>query len=56
MFNQYLLKLIDQKEEYKKLKIEVSEKPLEKSIESIIKKINDDINKITQLNQIEFIY
>ncbi|MFX0022723.1 MAG: hypothetical protein ACFE9S_10375 [Candidatus Hermodarchaeota archaeon] len=56
MFNQYLLTLINQQQEYKKLKIEVSKTPLEKSIEHIIKKINDDIDKITQLNQIDYVY
>ncbi len=56
MFNQYLLTLIGQKEEYKKLKKEVNITPLGKSIEGIIKKINDDIDKITQLNQIESLY
>jgi hypothetical protein len=56
MFNQYLLALINQQREYEKLKNEVSETPLEKSIEHIIKKIKDDIDKITQLNQIDYIY
>lgn len=53
MFDQYLLSLINQKEEYNKLKKDLSKIPLEKSIDCIIKKINDDIDKITQLNQIE---
>jgi hypothetical protein len=56
MFNQYLLTLIGQKEEYIKLKKEVIETPLEKSIECIINKINHDIDKIIKLNQIECIY
>lgn len=56
MFNQILLTLIGQKEEYNKLKKEVAKTPLEKSIDCIIKKINRDIDKITKLNQIECIY
>jgi hypothetical protein len=55
MFNQYLLNLIEQKKEYKKLMEAVGETPLKKSIEYVLKKINADIDKITQLNQIEYI-
>ncbi len=53
MFDQYHLSLINQKEEYNKLKKDLSKTPLEISIDYIIMKINDDIDKITQLNQIE---
>jgi len=51
-----LLTLLGQKEEYIKIKKEVAKTPLEKSIDSIIEKINHDIDKITKLNQIECIY
>ena len=43
MFNQILLNLINQKEEYLKLKKEVAKTPLEKSIDFIIEKIKHDI-------------
>ncbi len=56
MFNQILLNLIDQKEDYIKLKKQVVKTPLEKSIDMIISKINQDIDKISKLNQIENIY
>lgn len=56
MFNQYLLILIGQKKEYEKLMEAVGETPLKKSIEYVLKNINADIDKITQLNQIEYIY
>jgi hypothetical protein len=56
MFDQVLMKLIQQKEDYIKLKKEVESTSLEKSIDDIIKTINHDINKIVSLNQIERIY
>ena len=51
-----LLTLLGQKEEYIKLKEEVAKTPLEKSINIILEKINQDIDKIVKLNQIEYIY
>ncbi len=56
MFSQTLLTLIDQREEYTILKKEVANTPLEKSIDSTIKIIIQDIDKITKLNQIKYIY
>ncbi len=56
MFNRYLLTLLNQKNEYIKLKKGVSQTPLEKSIDDIIEKITQDIDKITKLNQIDCIY
>lgn len=53
MFNQILLNLEDQKNEYIKLKKEVALTPLEKSIDKILYLINQDISKITRLNHIE---
>ncbi|MFX0163816.1 MAG: hypothetical protein ACFFAG_16865 [Promethearchaeota archaeon] len=50
MFNRYLLTLLSQKDEYKKLKKEVLHTPLEKSIDAIIEKITQDIDKMTKLN------
>lgn len=50
------MNLIDQKEEYITLKNEVGKTPLEKSIDFIIEKIKQDIDKLTKLNQIERIY
>ncbi|MFW9879592.1 MAG: hypothetical protein ACFFG0_41480 [Candidatus Thorarchaeota archaeon] len=38
------------------LKREVSETPLEKSIDAIIEIIKHDIDKITKLNQFDHIY
>ncbi len=52
MFNRYLLTLLIQKDEYIILKKEVLQTPLEKSIDGIIEKIKQDIDKITKLNQI----
>lgn len=56
MFDEILLILLDQKEEYLKLKKQVVQTPLEKSIHSIIERINLDLDKITRLNQIDIIY
>ena len=56
MFNRYLLTLLNQKDEYTILKREVSQTPLEKSINAIIEKIKQDIDKITKLNQFDYIY
>ena len=56
MFNQMLLTLLVQKEEYIKLKKEVAQTPLEKIIDSINAKINQDLEKIIKLNQVENIY
>lgn len=53
MFNQILLTLLIQKEDYMRLKKEAARTPLEKSIDNIIELINHDIDKITKLNQIE---
>ncbi|MFX1572132.1 MAG: hypothetical protein ACFFB0_05245 [Promethearchaeota archaeon] len=44
-----------QKEEYLKLKRKVYQTPLEKSIESIIERIDQDIEKIIKLNQLEYV-
>lgn len=56
MFNQVLLTLLDQKEDYNNLKKEVINTPLEKIVDKILQMINQDINKIVTLNQIEYIY
>lgn len=56
MFNQMLLILLGQKEDYLKLKKEVVQTPLEKSIDIILEKINQDIDKIVELNQVDYIY
>ena len=56
MFNQILINLIEQKEEYIQLKNKVARTPLEKSIDFIIEKIKQDIEKLNKLNQIEYIY
>ena len=56
MFNRYLLTLLNQKDEYTILKREVSQTPLEKSINAIIEKVKQDIDKITKLNQFDYIY
>lgn len=52
MFNQILSTLINQKEDYLKLKKETLHTPLEKSVDNIIERINQDIVKIENLNQI----
>ena len=52
MFNQSFLILLNQKEDYIKLKVEVANTPLEMSIDNILVKINQDKNKIYRLNQI----
>jgi len=56
MFNQIILTLLGQKEEYLKLKKQVARTPLENSINNIIEKIDKDIDKIAELNQIEYIF
>ena len=56
MFNRYLLTLLKQKDEYIRLKSEVSQTPLEKSIDIILEKIEFDIEKIIELNQINCFY
>jgi hypothetical protein len=56
MFNQLLFTLLGQKKDYLKLKEEVAQTPLEKSINNIIEKINQDIHKIVELNQVDKIY
>lgn len=56
MFNRYLLTLLKEKDNYIRLKNEVLQTPLEKSINYIIEKIKHDIEKIIKLNQIKFIY
>ncbi len=56
MFNQIILTLLGKKEDYLKLKKQVARTPLEKSIDNIIEKINKDIDKIAELNQIEYIF
>ena len=53
MFNRYLITLLKQEDDYIKLKMEVIQTPLEKSIEIILEKIKLDIEKIKKLNQIE---
>lgn len=55
MFNRFLITLINQKEEYSALQKEVAQTPLEKSIENILEMINQEIEKITRLNQIEYL-
>ncbi|MFX1569354.1 MAG: hypothetical protein ACFFCV_13410 [Promethearchaeota archaeon] len=50
------MNLLDQKEDYIQLKSKVVRTPLEKSIDFIIEKIKQDIEKLTKLNQIEYIY
>ena len=52
MFNWYLLTLLGQKEECLNLKKEVAQTPLKKTIDDIIEKVNRDISKIIELNQI----
>lgn len=47
-----LLNLLNQKEDYIKLKQEVIHTPLEDTINNILEMINQDINKIQRLNQI----
>jgi hypothetical protein len=56
MFDEILLIFLDQKEDYLKLKKEVVQTPLEKSIDDIIERINLNLDKITRLNQIGIIY
>ncbi len=55
MFDWFLLTLLRQKEEYLKLKREVCQNPLEKSMDNIIERINQDINKTIKLNQLEYV-
>lgn len=52
MFNRTLLSLLNQKEDYIKLKQEAAHTPLEASIDTNLEMINQDINKIHRLNQI----
>lgn len=54
MFNQILFILIDQKDDYLKMKQKVAQTPLEKSIDNILERIDKDIKKIINLNQIEY--
>ena len=51
MFDKILYNLLNQKEVYLELKTQVSRRPLEKSIDYIIKQINKDLNKISNLNK-----
>ena len=52
MFSEILITLQSQKKEYLKLKEEVDEiKPLYKSFEVIIEQIDNNINKISNLNK-----
>lgn len=51
MFNKILWNLLNQKEEYLKLKLQVANTPLEKSIENIIGEINKELIKISNLNK-----
>jgi hypothetical protein len=53
MFNLILLTLLDQKEDYIKMKKELTHTPLEKSIDNVLELINKDIDKIIRLNQIK---
>ncbi len=55
MFNQILLTLLDQKNDYLNLKEKVAHTPLEKLINNILERINIDNDKIITLNQIEYI-
>lgn len=55
MFNQILASLFRQKTEYLNLKKQMIQTQLEKSINTIIEGIDQDINKIIKLNQFDCI-
>jgi len=52
MFNRILFDLLNQREDYLKLKDQVDHTPLKKSVEFIIEQINKNIEKISILNKI----
>lgn len=53
MYREILSNLLTKRDEYIKLKYEVSQTPLEKSIDYIINQINIEVEKILQLIRIK---